>query len=69
MPTSSWLSTSNNWDWTETLKNSSTLVEFGLLHKNELSSLSLIRVTTYSKQKMSDTHSRNMSTTAQNSLQ
>jgi hypothetical protein len=74
MPTSLGLSTSNNWDWAETLKNSFTLVELGPLHKNWLSSLSVIRVITHSKM-MSDntlknkkwvtTHSRKVSTTAQ----
>jgi uncharacterized protein YutD len=33
----------------EILKNSFTLVEFGPLHKNELPSLSVTRVTTHSK--------------------
>jgi hypothetical protein len=51
MPTSTRLSTPNNWDWDETLKNSFTLVELGHLHKNELSNLSVIRVTTHSKTK------------------
>jgi hypothetical protein len=77
MPTSPGLITSNNWGWAETLKNSFTLVELGPLHKNRLSSLSVIRVTTHSKgewqhtQNVSDntlkiirwviTHSRNVS--------
>jgi hypothetical protein len=47
MPTSPGLSTSNNWGWAETLKNSFTLVELGPLHKNELPSLSVTRVTTH----------------------
>jgi hypothetical protein len=47
MATSPGLSTSNNWGWAETLKNSFTLVELGLLHKNGLPSLSVTRVTTY----------------------
>jgi hypothetical protein len=47
MPTSPGLPTSNNWGWAETLKNSFTLVELGLLHKNELPSLSVTRVTTH----------------------
>jgi hypothetical protein len=34
MSTSPGLSTSNNWDWPETLKNSFILVELGPLHKN-----------------------------------
>jgi hypothetical protein len=33
MPTSPGLSTSNNWGWAETLKNSFTLVELGPLQK------------------------------------
>jgi hypothetical protein len=49
MPISPRLTTSNNWGWVETLKNSFTLVELGSLHKNEMSSLSVIRVITYSK--------------------
>jgi hypothetical protein len=49
MSTSPELPTSNNWGWAETLKNSFTVVELGLLHKNELSSLSVTRVTTHSK--------------------
>jgi hypothetical protein len=49
MPTSSGLPTSNNRGWTETLKNSFTLVELDPLHKNGLSCLSVIRVTTHSK--------------------
>jgi hypothetical protein len=49
MPTSPGPSTSNNWGWTETLKNSSTFVELGPLNKNELPSLSVTRVTTHSK--------------------
>jgi hypothetical protein len=80
MPTSPGPSTSNNWVWAETLKNSFTLVEFGLLHKNGMPSLSVTRVTihskmwvtTHSKQKVSDNtlkkgehySSRKVSTTA-----
>jgi hypothetical protein len=51
------LSTSNNRGWAETLKNSFTLVEFGPLHKNGLSSLSVTRVTTHSKMWVT-THSK-----------
>jgi hypothetical protein len=47
MPTSPGLSTFNNWGWADTLKNSFTLVELGLLHKNRLSSISITRVTTH----------------------
>jgi hypothetical protein len=47
MPTSPGLSTSNNWDWSETLKNSFTLIELGPLHKNGLSNLSVTKVTTH----------------------
>jgi hypothetical protein len=50
--TSSGLSTSNNWSWAETLKNSFTLVELGPLHKNGLSNLSITRVTAHSKRWM-----------------
>jgi hypothetical protein len=57
MPTSPGLSTSNNWGWAEALKNSFTLVELGPLHKNGLSSLSVIRVTTHSKRWVT-THSK-----------
>jgi hypothetical protein len=57
MPTSPGLSTSNNWGWAETLKNSFTLVELGPLHKNRLASLSVIRVTTHSKRWVT-THSK-----------
>jgi hypothetical protein len=46
MPTFPGFSTFNNWGWAETLKNSFTLVELGPLHKNELPSLSVTRVTT-----------------------
>jgi hypothetical protein len=46
MPTSPELPTSNNWGWAETLKNSFTFVELDLLHKNELPSLSVTKVTT-----------------------
>jgi hypothetical protein len=49
IPTSPGVSTSNNWDWVNILKNSFTPVEFDPLHKNELSSLSVIRLTTHSK--------------------
>jgi hypothetical protein len=70
MPTSPGLSTSNNWGWTEPLKNSFTLVELNHLHKNGLPSLSVTRVTTYSKQEVCDnTLKKKVSTTAQNSLQ
>jgi hypothetical protein len=66
MSTSPGLSTSNNWGWTETLKNSFTLVELGPLYKNELPNLSVTRVTTHSKQEVSDnTLKKNVSTTAQ----
>jgi hypothetical protein len=66
MPTSSGLSTSNNWDWVETLKNSFTLVKLGPLYKNGLSSISVTRVTTHSKQNMSgNTLKKKVSTTAQ----
>jgi hypothetical protein len=67
-------STSNNWGWAETLKNSFTLVELGPLYKNGLSSLSIIKVrthskrwvTTHSKQEESDnTLKKNVSTIAQ----
>jgi hypothetical protein len=66
MPTSPELLTSNNWDWVETLKNSFTLVKLGHLHKNEILSLSVIRmtlhskiwVTTHSKQRWVTTYSR-----------
>jgi hypothetical protein len=54
MPTSLGLSTSNNWGWAEILKTSFTLVEVGPLHKNGLPNLSVIRVTTHSKQEVSD---------------
>jgi hypothetical protein len=47
MPTSPGLPTSNNWDWTEIVKISFTLVELGPLHKNGLSSLSITRVITH----------------------
>jgi hypothetical protein len=72
--TSPELSTSNNWGWAETLKNSFTLVELIPLHKNRLSSLSVTRVTTHSKrwvtthskQEVSDnTLEKKVSTTAQ----
>jgi hypothetical protein len=53
MPTSPGPSTSNNWDSTETLKNSFILVELDPLYKNELPTLSVTKVTTHSK-KMSD---------------
>jgi hypothetical protein len=70
MPTSPGLPTSNNWDWVETLKNSFTLVELVPLHKNGLLSLSVTRMTTHSKQKGEwTTHSRKVSTTAQNNLE
>jgi hypothetical protein len=74
MSTSSGLSTSNNWGWAETLKNSFTLVELGPLHKNGLSSLLVTRVTihlkiwvtTHSKQEVSDnTLKKKVSTTTQ----
>jgi hypothetical protein len=74
MPTSPRLSTSNNWGWAKTLKNSFTLVELGPLHKNGLPRLSVTRVTTHSKmwvtthskQEVSDnTLKKKMSTTAQ----
>jgi hypothetical protein len=57
MTTSSELPNSNNWGWTETLKNNFTLVELGPLHKNRLPSLSVIRVTTHSKRWVT-THSK-----------
>jgi hypothetical protein len=60
MPTSPRLPTSNNWGWAETLKNSFTLVELGLLHKNELSSLSIARVITHSEQKCEWQHTQGM---------
>jgi hypothetical protein len=61
MRTSPGVSTSNNWGWTETLKNSFTLVELGLLHKNGLSTLLVIRVTTHSKiKRWMTTQSRNV---------
>jgi hypothetical protein len=41
--------TSNNWGWAETLKNNFTLIELDPLHKNEIPSLSVTRVTTHSK--------------------
>jgi hypothetical protein len=59
MPTSPGLPTSNNWGWAETLKDNFTLVEFDPLHKNGLSRLSVIRVTTHSKRWVI-THSRKM---------
>jgi hypothetical protein len=62
MPTSSGLSTSNNWGWAEILKNSFTLVKLGPLHKNGLPSLSIIRVTTHSKRWVT-THSKRWVTT------
>jgi hypothetical protein len=68
MPTSPGLPTSNNWVWAETLKNNFTLVKLGPLHKNEMSGLLVTRVTTHSKRWVT-THSRNVSTTGQNSLQ
>jgi hypothetical protein len=43
--TSAGLSTSNNWGWAETQKNSFILVKLNPLHKNGLSSLSVTRVT------------------------
>jgi hypothetical protein len=58
-------------------KNSFTLVELGLLYKNELSSLLVTKVTTHSKRvsdntlknkKWVTTHSRNVSTTAQKNV-
>jgi hypothetical protein len=49
MSTSPGLSSSNNWDWADTLKNSFTLVELGPLHKNEPPNLSVTRVTTHTK--------------------
>jgi hypothetical protein len=49
MPTSLELSASNNWGWADILKRIFTLVELGLLHKNELPSLSITQVTTHSK--------------------
>jgi hypothetical protein len=57
MPTSPGLPTSNNWGWAETLKNSFTLVELDLLHKNGLSSISVTRVTIHSKRWVT-THSK-----------
>jgi hypothetical protein len=57
MPTSPELSTSNNWGWAEILKTSFTLVKLGPLHKNGLSSLSIIRVTTHQKRWVT-THSK-----------
>jgi hypothetical protein len=57
IPTSPGLPTSNNWGWAETLKNSFTLVELDPLHKNELSSLSVIKVITHSKRWVT-THSK-----------
>jgi hypothetical protein len=49
MHTSPGLSTSNNWGWAETLKNSFTFVELGPLHTNGLPSLLITRVITHSK--------------------
>jgi hypothetical protein len=49
MLTSPGLSTSNNWGWADTLKNSFTLVELDPLYKNGLPNLSITRVTTHSK--------------------
>jgi hypothetical protein len=77
MSTSPGLSTSNNWDWAETLKNNFTLLELDSLHKIGLSSVSVIRVTIHSKQEVNDNtlkkheyySSRKVSITAQNSLQ
>jgi hypothetical protein len=63
MSTFSGLSNSNNWGWAKTLKNSFTLVELGPLHKNELPSLSITRVTTHSKMWVT-THSRKVNTIA-----
>jgi hypothetical protein len=57
MPTSSGLSTFNNWVWAETLKNNFTLVELGRLYKNGLPSLSATTVTIHSKRWVT-THSR-----------
>jgi hypothetical protein len=57
MSTSPELSTSNNWDWADTLENSFTLVELDPLHKNRLSSPSVTRVTTHSKRWVT-THSK-----------
>jgi hypothetical protein len=73
MSTSPGLPTSNNWGWAETLKNNFTFIELGPLHKNGLPSLSVIRVTTHSKQVMSENtlkkgehyNSKKVSTTAQ----
>jgi hypothetical protein len=48
-------STSNNWGWADILKRIFTLVELGPLHKNGLPSLSVIRVTTHSKQEVRTT--------------
>jgi hypothetical protein len=47
MHTSLGLPTSNNWGWAEILKTNFTLIELGPLYKNELPSLSVIRVTTH----------------------
>jgi hypothetical protein len=65
MSTSPGLSTANNWGWAEILKNSFTLVELGLLHKNGLPSLSVTRVATHSKMWVTTHSKKNVSTTAQ----
>jgi hypothetical protein len=66
MPTSPGLSTSNNWGWAKILNISFTLVELDPLHKNGLPTLSVTRVTTHSKQEVSDnTLKKKVSTTAQ----
>jgi hypothetical protein len=67
MSTSSGLSTSNQLRLSRNTKNSFTLVELGLLHKNGLSSLSVTRVTTHSKRWVT-THSKKVSTTAQENV-
>jgi hypothetical protein len=52
----------------QNIKNNFTLVELGPLHKNEPPNLSVTRVTTHSKQEVSDNTLKKMSTTVQKGL-
>jgi hypothetical protein len=54
------LSTSNNWGWVETLKNTFTLVEHGPLYKNKLLRLPVTRMTIHSKTKSEWQHTQEM---------
>jgi hypothetical protein len=69
MPTSPGPSTSNNWGWADILKKVFIHVELGLLHKNELSSLSVTRVTTHSKIWVTTHSKQEVSTTTQKRIE